>query len=250
MPFTVSHAAAVLPFLRTPLPAAALVVGSMAPDLPYFLPLGIPREFSHSWLGLVTVDVAIGVVALLAWWLLLRAPVLDYAPGWLRNRMPDRATGTVPWMLAALVIGGATHLVLDTLTHEGSLDAVIPFMAERLGFGVSVSNAVHAAFSVVGAVILAAWVRRWVARTPRRYTSAFIGETARVITWITLGTVFGTVAVGVWLYGMSLGSFWYEQHLLFVSFSWGVAAIGVISLALCFVWHVRRRLAVRAVVKG
>jgi hypothetical protein len=31
MPFTTSHAAAVLPLLRTPLPASALVIGSMAP---------------------------------------------------------------------------------------------------------------------------------------------------------------------------------------------------------------------------
>jgi hypothetical protein len=248
MPFTVSHAAAVLPFLRTPLPAAALVVGSMAPDLPYFLPLGIPRAFSHSWLGLVTIDLVIGLIVVFAWWLLLRAPVLDYAPGWLRDRMPERRLGSIAWMLVALIVGGATHLVLDTVTHEGSLDVVIPFMAERLGLGLSVSNVVHGVFSIVGAVILAVWVRRWVIRTPRRYTPAFIGENARAVTWISLGTVFGAVAVGVWLYGMSLGSFWYEQHLLFVSFSWGVAAVAAIAVVLCAAWHVRRRIAGRALV--
>ncbi|WP_205730092.1 DUF4184 family protein [Blastococcus sp. TF02-8] len=32
MPFTGSHPAAVLPFLRTPLPASGLVAGSLAPD--------------------------------------------------------------------------------------------------------------------------------------------------------------------------------------------------------------------------
>ena len=42
MPFTPSHAAAVLPFLRTPLPASALVVGSITPDLPFYLPVGFP----------------------------------------------------------------------------------------------------------------------------------------------------------------------------------------------------------------
>ena len=241
MPFTVSHAAAVLPFLRTPLPAAALVVGSMAPDLPYFLPLGIPRDFSHSWLGLVTIDLVIGLLVVVAWWLLLRAPVLDYAPGWLRGRMPERRTGGIVWVPIAVIVGGATHLLLDTVTHEGSLDTVIPVMSERLGLGMSVSNVVHAIVSVIGAIILAWWVRRWVARTPRRHTEALIEENERVITWISLGTVFGFVAVGVWLYGMSLGSFWYEQHLLFVAFCWGVIAAGAISAALASAWHVRTR---------
>ncbi|MEE2045837.1 DUF4184 family protein, partial [Nocardiopsis tropica] len=38
MPFTLSHVAAVLPLARTRLPPAALVVGSVVPDLPYYLP--------------------------------------------------------------------------------------------------------------------------------------------------------------------------------------------------------------------
>ena len=35
MPFTGSHPAAVLPLLRTSLPASALVAGSLAPDVPF-----------------------------------------------------------------------------------------------------------------------------------------------------------------------------------------------------------------------
>ena len=42
MPFTASHPAAILPFLRTPLPASALVAGSIAPDLPYYVPVDVP----------------------------------------------------------------------------------------------------------------------------------------------------------------------------------------------------------------
>ncbi|MDQ7908342.1 DUF4184 family protein [Phytohabitans sp. ZYX-F-186] len=38
MPFTGSHPAAVLPLVRWGLPPAALVIGSMVPDLPYYLP--------------------------------------------------------------------------------------------------------------------------------------------------------------------------------------------------------------------
>ena len=77
MPFTPSHAVAILPFARTPLPAAALVIGSMAPDLQYFVPLGLTRHASHSWPGIITIDLPIGIAALLLWVFLLRGPVLD-----------------------------------------------------------------------------------------------------------------------------------------------------------------------------
>ena len=50
MPFTGSHPAVVLPLLRTPLPASALVLGSTAPDLPHFLPGPFPWP-THSALA-------------------------------------------------------------------------------------------------------------------------------------------------------------------------------------------------------
>ena len=54
MPFTVSHVAAVLPVVGRSgrLPAAALVIGSMAPDYPWFLTRGRTARLSHSLLGI------------------------------------------------------------------------------------------------------------------------------------------------------------------------------------------------------
>src|SRR5215207_10039344 len=43
MPFTPSHMAAALPFVRTPLIPSAIAIGTMAPDVPYFVPLGVAR---------------------------------------------------------------------------------------------------------------------------------------------------------------------------------------------------------------
>ena len=63
MPFTGSHPAAVLPLLRTPLPASALVAGSIAPDVPFYLPVELPWA-THTALAVVTVDL---LVAALAW---------------------------------------------------------------------------------------------------------------------------------------------------------------------------------------
>ena len=241
MPFTVSHAVAALPFLRTPLPVAALVIGTMAPDLPYFLPLGIPREFSHSLLGVVTIDLAVGIVVLLAWKFLLRAPVLDYAPGWLRERMPSRERATVPWVLLALVVGALTHLAIDTLTHEGSLDAVFPVFAVEIGPW-SVSNYVHLVVSTIGAVILAVWVRRWVKRTARRDAiRSVVSNAERLRVWGTLGSGFLLLFSGSWIYQLEwVGTTVFDMNGLFVAFAIAVGVFGLIALVICVIWHGRR----------
>ncbi|WP_258565531.1 DUF4184 family protein, partial [Streptomyces sp. WELS2] len=86
LPFTLSHAAAVLPAVRRDgggrarLVPAVLVAGSCAPDLPYYaadvLPGGMESgSVTHAFAGVVTVD------ALLAWalaglWLQVREPLL------------------------------------------------------------------------------------------------------------------------------------------------------------------------------
>lgn len=241
MPFTVSHAVAALPFLRTPLPAAALVIGTMAPDLPYFLPLGVPRDFSHSLLGVATIDLAVGIVALLAWMFLLRAPVLDYAPAWLRERMPARERTTVPWVLLALVVGALTHLAIDTLTHEGSLDAVFPVFALEIGPW-SVSNYVHFVVSVIGAVILAIWVRRWVKRTARRDASrSVVSGAERLRVWVILGSGFLLLFFGSWIYQLEwVETSVFDMNALFVAFVIPVGVFGLIALVICIVWHRRR----------
>jgi len=241
VPFTVSHAVAALPFLRTPLPVAALVIGTMAPDLPYFLPLGVPRDFSHSLLGVVTIDLAVGIVALLAWVFLLRAPVLDYAPAWLRERMPARERATVPWVLLALVVGALTHLAIDTLTHEGSLDAVFPVFALEIGPW-SVSNYVHFVVSVIGAVILAVWVRRWVARTARSVVSrSLVSNAERLRVWVMLGSGFLLLFFGSWIYQLEwVGTTVFDMNALFVAFAIAVGVFGLVALVICVVWHRRR----------
>ena len=131
MPFTPSHIAAALPFLRTPLPVAPLVIGTMAPDVPYFLPLRIPRDLTHSLAGVPTVDLAITIVLVLLWYAVLRPPVVDLLPAVVRERMlPRGPLGWRPpgraWLPAigravlASLLGILTHLAWDAFTHQNS----------------------------------------------------------------------------------------------------------------------------------
>lgn len=137
MPFTLSHAAAVLPGIRRdgtargPLLASALVAGSFAPDMTYFAATAVPAlmpfgDVTHSLPGLVTVDVLI-TAALVGLWLLLREPLLALVPRHRQARFHGFVRGQ-DWngiQLAALawrfflsaVIGACTHVFWDSFTH-------------------------------------------------------------------------------------------------------------------------------------
>ncbi|WP_083678353.1 DUF4184 family protein [Nocardiopsis sp. CNR-923] len=118
MPFTLSHAAAVLPLARTRLPTAALVVGAIVPDLPYYLPLPVPSEHTHHPWGVGT-DVLVGAVVLMLYRCVLLAPLRALAP-WVGAGAGGRpGVGGASLTAAALAVGALTHVVWDSFTQVG-----------------------------------------------------------------------------------------------------------------------------------
>ncbi|WP_256979625.1 DUF4184 family protein, partial [Streptomyces sp. NRRL B-24085] len=90
LPFTLSHAAAVLPAVRTDgtgrgrLVPAVLVAGSFSPDMTYYAASVVSgaMEFgavTHSFAGVLTVDVLVAW-ALVGLWLVLREPLVALLP--------------------------------------------------------------------------------------------------------------------------------------------------------------------------
>ncbi|WP_051722785.1 DUF4184 family protein [Streptomyces albus] len=137
MPFTLSHAAAVLPAIRRtgrargPLVASALVAGSFAPDLTYFADSVLPGamafgEVTHSPLGVLTVDTLLGVL-LVGCWLFLRDPLVGLVPPGPRGRVYGLLRGRpwrgrpvpslVLWFWVSAALGATTHVVWDAFTH-------------------------------------------------------------------------------------------------------------------------------------
>ncbi|MBC3839901.1 DUF4184 family protein [Streptacidiphilus sp. 4-A2] len=119
MPFTFSHPAAVLPFVpplrdgraRGPLIASALVAGSLAPDVPFFLEsafrgsYGVGAATHRPW-AVVTLDVAIAAGLVGAWHGLLREPLVALLP----EPWADRAEG--------LTAGGQARPLRRRLVHR------------------------------------------------------------------------------------------------------------------------------------
>ena len=123
MPITPAHVAAVLPLLgrrRAWVVPAAWVVGAMSPDLVYFAPVGNVRSYSHSLLGLLTVDLALGALLLVAWWAVVGEAARDLLPAGARRRVarPEVPRGRWGWVVVGLVGGSVTHVVWDAFTHR------------------------------------------------------------------------------------------------------------------------------------
>lgn len=204
MPFTVSHVAAVLPVVGRSrrLPAAALVVGSMAPDYPWFLTRGRTAAFSHSLLGVVTVDLLVGVAAVLLWRRWAQAPVRDLVPRWLgeRLRAPVATTARdLPWVALAVVVGALTHVLWDSFTHAGRWGvAAVPWLhTEHLGLpGYKWAQFVS---GVVGGLVVLVWGLVRLSRTPadpvglRSSPGQRSGAWAVVAAAAVLGAVLGVV---------------------------------------------------------
>lgn len=128
MPYTISHAAAVLPFsrwlARWRILSAALV-GSLVPDLGYLMPMHPPRFLTHSAPSLITFSLPFG---LLFYWIfqrVMKTPLLSVLPDqaymrWRACAAPASLNNPRQWVLAALgvLVGAITHLAWDGFTHE------------------------------------------------------------------------------------------------------------------------------------
>ena len=130
MPFTISHAAAVLPFAR-PLARwrllSATLIGSMVPDFGFLMPWRPPRVDTHSAWSLLTFCLPAGLLAFWIFQLLLKGPIMAVLPGsaharWRHFDAPADLGSFRQWAAAAfgILAGAFSHLVWDAFTHEGA----------------------------------------------------------------------------------------------------------------------------------
>src|SRR5262245_10831141 len=127
MPFTFAHPAAVLPLRRFRfLQTVPLIIGSIVPVLPYFLPDRWGRTAfpdSHTLYGSFQICVPLGM-ALLILLLLLREPLtvlLGPRLRWLFLGSLERFSERPycwPIALLSLLVGTWTHIIWDSFTHE------------------------------------------------------------------------------------------------------------------------------------
>lgn len=171
MPFTVSHAAAVLPLRKlggSRLPLVALVIGSMSPDFAYFFPLDLGRTSTHDFDGILLFCWPVSLALWLLYVHLVERPTIDLLPAEWRARMPrsDATPSLRMYAFASLavILGALTHVAWDAFTHANTtITNAFPALSAEVftfrGRTVRVFLVLQYLSSVIGLCGLAIWAR-------------------------------------------------------------------------------------------
>ena len=180
MPFTLAHPAGALPlrrFLGRLGVTSALAIGSMTPDLGYFVPIGIERNETHDVLGVFVWCIPIGLILYAFYRVVLRRPLTELLPDAAVARLDtyerrrQERPPTLAAVLVSLAVGACTHVILDAFTHSHTRPVrVIEVLRRdifRLGpIDVEVYNLLQYGGSVLGLALIGYWTYRWFLRMP------------------------------------------------------------------------------------
>lgn len=181
MPFTAAHAVVALPFRKTRLNTAALVVDCLSPDFEYFLRL-VPRgSFGHTLPGVLLLDLPLSLAVLwlfqqyVADSLVAMAPRLfplrqDSAERILASNIPNFLV-----MVLSILLGAATHIIWDAFTHPGfwpyrHLPLLTYSLPLPLAGSIEVFKLFQYASTALGLCVVAVLWRRWVFTTSHQQT--------------------------------------------------------------------------------
>ena len=258
MPFTISHAAVVLPFSRLLARwrlLSAVVIGAMVPDFGLFFPWHMERVETHSVMGLLTFCLPVGVACYWVFQLLIKTPVVELLPEsayarWRPYSSPAAIANARQWLLAAcgVLAGAVSHLVWDGFTHEnGHGVRMIPWLEEPI---VEIGSHHLVAFrllqdgsSLVGLFIVIALV--WYGLRPgheQAVTNRSIPATERR-QWVLIYVLTAVGLSAAWLLWARSGEF--AGHSV-KSIATGIAvaalrglAMGLLCTSLCLDWRLR-----------
>ena len=176
MPFTLSHPAAAIPFLRTRLVPSALVIGCMVPDFEYFLRISPKGGFGHTLPGVFLFDLPVGFMALWLFHVYVKESIHTWLPESVQRRiqlgspaLPARNIAQLGLVLLSILVGVATHILWDSLTHRGFwLYKHWQFLHRTIqlpdDFQLEYLRVLQHTSTVVGAVVLLLWFRGWFRR--------------------------------------------------------------------------------------
>lgn len=239
MPFTFAHPAAVLPLKRLrALDTLPLIVGSVTPDIGYYLPpqIRVYLPAAHSFVGSLTfcLPVALGLLAILV---SLQIPMLEPLPDGHRQfvaALIERFRSRRFYLAAAvpsILIGAWSHIIWDSFTHRNRWGVKhLALLEETLQLpligSIEIFRVLQYVSSVVGLLVVAIWYMS----AERRFVQAYKLVIVRDNRSVLLGSLLALSAV------MAVGKVLYQRGFSFSRFgmaglTWGVAVF-------CVMWFV------------
>ncbi|PZG16787.1 DUF4184 family protein [Nonomuraea aridisoli] len=252
MPFTPSHIAAVVPLLasrrvRRFADPWALALGTMAPDLPLFLPILPDYTDWHSWAGVVTLNPLAVLVLLPFFHAVLRDPLIALLPSALAGRAARLVPGRLRLapMVVGAVIGAATHVLWDSFTHHTGVVEWGSWLSISVLGVIDLFRLLQYASSAIGLAVVVWWAWRRLSRmeaapVPERLRSS---PRARLLT-LAAGAA-GVVAGGLlWPLVDEPSPALGLPSLITKTGVGTVIGLGAVLVCYAAVWQVRRRMAV------
>lgn len=173
MPFTLSHAAVVIPFRRTRLITSALVLGCFAPDFPYLRYLTPHGSYGHTFQGIFVLDLPLALLALWLFHMFIKQPMLMFLTSGFRRRLKTSVNSFPFWpakrlslIILSILIGAATHLLWDAFTHRTSWFyknwAFLRINVRLMAAGeMQMYKVLEYVSSVFGLVVVIVWIWHW-----------------------------------------------------------------------------------------
>ena len=266
MPFILAHPAAVVPLARlvslarAGLPLSALIVGSMAPDLPHFLHvthflrLSSGKHFGHTFAGMFLFCIPVGMFSLWLFHIVLKPPLLSLFPVNQQERLAPMAANfrfgpprQFLLIILSLMLGAFTHVVWDSFTHAHGWPVQqfsilhAPVMQTPRG-PIYVFNFLQRGSTLVGAALLIYWCLEWFRQTPAEPVRLPVPMSRPIKPHLVLWmAVVALVLAGIYAYWKSpvfSGLGWHQPFARRMTIT-SVAVASVELLIFSFAWHWR-----------
>ncbi|MCC9072062.1 DUF4184 family protein [Flavobacterium sp. F-65] len=177
MPFTFSHPAIILPFLKNKkFSATGLIVGAMSPDFEYFFRMKMQGDIGHTFLGMFLVDIPLGILVAFLFHELIKRPFIANLPDFLKERLfvlkemnwVSYFKSNAHIVIFSLLLGIISHIFWDAFTHErGYFVQRIPFLNAEL-FTIPFYKIAQHLSSLVGMVFILLYIYKLPVRIKER----------------------------------------------------------------------------------
>lgn len=222
MPFTLSHAAAIIPFHRKPFVLSALITGSLSPDLLYFIPFFHIQSDTHTFSGLFLFCLPASLFMLFTYHYVLKHPLVSLLPWQVQIRITRMVNefrlfpvSQFFFVTLSILLGALTHIVWDSFTHAtGQSVMIFSFLRQPVfsvaGESIVLYKLLQYISTVLGGLLFTTWFcwRVWQeepAHLPK--ISSSNGSQYWLLLMVTASGVTGLIYGWLWSNGLGFKSF-------------------------------------------
>jgi Domain of unknown function (DUF4184) len=178
MPFTFAHPIAAAPIWfgsKRRLDLPSLIIGSMIPDIEYFLSLQPIKTVGHTFAGILIQGIPSSLALLLISRYMLMRPCLAILPPRLARHLPPPTSyfslefSYLINVIVSIVIGASSHLLWDAIVHHSHWFVHHSERIQSHFNEASMYQLFQYTSSAVGLIAIVIWLLKWLDRTEYRH---------------------------------------------------------------------------------